>query len=132
MNLAFTKSMNSNQAKASQSPSSFQNLTHSTAMIRKSIILSAVLIAFAGITSTASADNSRKLDLSKYQVVDNGPILEEELTTAPSKTIAEEAGEREISAPQYIWNRSTRHWEKNPNFVKTSGKAKTETRSRRS
>jgi len=103
-------------------------------MIRKLLQLSAVLITLAGITSTASADNSRKLDLSKYEVVDNGPILEEELTSTPSsKTIAEEAGEREISAPQYIWNRSTRHWEKNPHFVKASGaRAKAEGRSHKS
>jgi hypothetical protein len=75
--------------------------------------LTALLIAFAGITGTASAaDNARKVDLSKYTVVDSGPILESELPASAPRNIVEE----EIDAPQYVWNKSTRTWMKNPNY----------------
>ena len=101
-------------------------------MIRKFLQLSAVAIAFAGITSTASADDqSHKLDkslfLGKYTMVDSGPILEEELVVTPSKNVTEE----EISAPQYLWNRSTRTWQKNPRYCKASS-TKTASHSRKS
>ncbi len=93
--------MNSNPVKVSSLDRTLSSFKSPTSMIRPLLQLSAVLIAFAGITSTASADNqARKLDkdlfLGKYQVVDKGPILEDELVVTPSRTVEEE----EISAPQ--------------------------------
>jgi hypothetical protein len=108
--------------------SNLNRFPSSTTMIRKLLQLSAVLIAFAGITSTARADNARKLDikeLGQCVVVDNGPVREEDLAGAPTRNVVEE----EISAPQYIWNRNSRTWQKNPQYCKaTSGKSKSQSR----
>jgi hypothetical protein len=87
-------------------------------MNAKFFTLTALLIAFAGITSTASAEDhghkvdSKNLFQGKYVVVDNGPILESELPSTAPRNIVEE----EIDAPQYVWNKSTRTWMKNPNY----------------
>src|SRR5882757_3753828 len=102
--------MNSTFTKVTQSVSIFKSSTS----MNKFFQLSALLIAFAGITGTASADNSRKLDLSKITVIDNGPMLEEQLPSTPSKSFVEP----EASAPQYLWNKSSRTWVKNPSYSK--------------
>jgi len=88
-------------------------------MNAKLFTLTALLIAFVGITSTASAEehgrkveSSKNLFQGKYVVVDNGPILESELPASAPRNIVEE----EIGAPQYVWNKSTRTWQKNPNY----------------
>lgn len=107
--------MNSSDTRIHQN---FTSLKRQTTMNAKFFTLTALLIAFVGITSTASAEeHGRKVDgknlfQGKYVVVDNGPILESELPATAPRNIVEE----EIDAPQYVWNKSTRTWQKNPNY----------------